>query len=263
MSGPGQQVDWEEDLPSSPSLDSWHHCPEERQSPPFCFGCGEDGHSAEDCELGKFKVCQRCGEEGHYDNQCTACPNCDEDHLPGNCPTAKVTCFLCMGNNHSPKECSMSPVIARSLKMQRLLLQSSMSFAVAHASKPEEFLDELSEKLWDKPPVISFPDFHLEVKDPFVAGSRKRKSKGHRKSQKKTPASTSRSLPALLLPWVPASQSGCPRNMADVTCFFCGQKGHYASHCPEKAVIRKEKLLQPSEQPPSLEEDHFLAHVLH
>ena len=52
----------------------------------------------------------------------------------------------------------MSPVIARSLKMQRLLFQSSMSFAVAHASKPEEFLDELSEKLWDKPPVISFSD---------------------------------------------------------------------------------------------------------
>ena len=56
MSGPysgglGQPAVGDENLPSSPSLDNWHQCPEDRQSPPFCFGCGEDGHFAEDCEL--------------------------------------------------------------------------------------------------------------------------------------------------------------------------------------------------------------------
>ena len=36
-------------------------------------------------------------------------------------------------------------------------------------------------------------------------------------------------------PRVPASQQGGLRNpAAEVTCFFCGIKGHYANSCPKK-----------------------------
>ena len=234
------------------------------EKPPFCLGCGEEGHLAEDCELGRVKVCRRCGEEGHYSNQCTsACPNCDKDHLPGDCPTTKVTCFLCEGSDHCPKECSMSLVIARSLKLQRLLLRSSASIAIANASKPEKFLDDLSEELRDRLPVYTFPDFQLVVENPVVAGGRKRKLKDRCKCQEKTQgdfskvanvtcffcklqghyanncpkklAATPRPLQAVPQSRVPASQPDGPRNpFARITCFFCSKKGHYANTCPLK-----------------------------
>ena len=110
----------------------------------------------------------------------------------------------------------MSLVITRSLKLQRLLLRSSASFAIANASKPEKFLDDLSEELQDRLPVYTFPDFQLVVKDPIVAGSRKRKRNGRRKCQEKTQGDASK--------------------VANVTCFFCNLKGHYAIDCPKEFV---------------------------
>ena len=69
----------------------------------------------------------------------------------------------------------MSRVIARSLERQRLLLPSSVSFALAHASKPEDRLDDLPKEREDKPPVYAFPNFQVVVEDPVVPGDWKRK----------------------------------------------------------------------------------------
>lgn len=39
-------------------------------------------------------------------------------------------------------------------------------------------------------------------------------------------------------PRVPVGQQGGPRNpAADVTCFFCNNKGHYANQCPKKTRV--------------------------
>ena len=147
--GLGLQAGWDKNLPGSNCPDKtrkrlhsskcdgfWSHCPEERQSPPFCFSCGEEGHFAEGCKLGRVKVCQRCGEEGHYSNQCTtACPNCDEDHLPGDCPTATVACFLCEGSDHYPKGCGLNRVISKSVALQQRILRASVSLATTDAAR--------------------------------------------------------------------------------------------------------------------------------
>ena len=55
----------------------------------------------------------------------------------------------------------MNLVIAKSLELQRLLLRSSVSIATANATRPEKFLDGLSEELQDKLPVYTFPDFQI------------------------------------------------------------------------------------------------------
>jgi hypothetical protein len=47
-----------------------------------------------------------CGEIGHTSKEChEQCPHCDTRHPIEECPMAHVTCFLCDGINHGPREC--------------------------------------------------------------------------------------------------------------------------------------------------------------
>nr|BBF89837.1 retrotransposon protein-like [Oryza sativa f. spontanea] len=72
------------------------------------------------------KACPRCGEIGHVASMClTLCPHCEEDHPPGECPTRKVTCFLCEGTNHVPKDCQLSVLLTKTAEIQRTTLRLS------------------------------------------------------------------------------------------------------------------------------------------
>src|SRR3954467_10070742 len=39
------------------------------------------------------------------------CPNCEEKHPVGQCPTSQATCYLCEGNNHVPIQCPIYSVV--------------------------------------------------------------------------------------------------------------------------------------------------------
>jgi hypothetical protein len=72
------------------------------------------------------KACTCCGEIGHVASMClTLCPHCEEDHPPGECPTCKVTCFLCEGTNHVPKDCQLSVLLTKTTEIQRTTLRLS------------------------------------------------------------------------------------------------------------------------------------------
>ncbi len=72
------------------------------------------------------KACTRYGEIGHVANVClTLCAYCEEDHPPGECPTRKVTCFLCEGTNHVPKDCQLSVLLIKTTEIQRTTLRLS------------------------------------------------------------------------------------------------------------------------------------------
>jgi hypothetical protein len=61
--------------------------------------------SRDDAEL-TLQACQIYGEIGHTSKGCREqCPYCDTSHSTGECPMARVTCFLCDGINHVPMEC--------------------------------------------------------------------------------------------------------------------------------------------------------------
>jgi hypothetical protein len=81
---------------------------------PLCSDCGEALHAKRHCLNKKIpnldhlkkKVCSRCGEEGHQASQCLCnCPNCDDEHLIGECPSSNITCFLCESSSHVPANC--------------------------------------------------------------------------------------------------------------------------------------------------------------
>jgi hypothetical protein len=47
-----------------------------------------------------------CGEIGHQSKECQEqCHHCNTSHPTRECPMTKVTCFLCDGTNHVPREC--------------------------------------------------------------------------------------------------------------------------------------------------------------
>ena len=131
-------------------------------------------------------------------------------------------------------------------------------------AKQSKFRRGLSEELKEKLSVIDFPDFQTLVDKAIVAehaiqeltGSRKRKWEAQKSSrpsfarprseptsgaqvQSSAPSRSSASVSgppqAVSRPRAPVASSTGPRNMADVTCFFCSQKGHYANACPKKA----------------------------
>uniref|UniRef100_A0A0E0KFS0 CCHC-type domain-containing protein n=1 Tax=Oryza punctata TaxID=4537 RepID=A0A0E0KFS0_ORYPU len=116
-----------------------------------CFSCGQFGHYAIDCTQGtneeqetppskispeenkaqesskgflKVKACSRCGEIGHYGSNCvTQCPYCDEDHPIGECPTTKITCFLCERKDHVPQDYHLTPLLTKTEEVQRMSLR--------------------------------------------------------------------------------------------------------------------------------------------
>jgi hypothetical protein len=48
-----------------------------------------------------------CGEIGHLSEECQEqCHHCNTSHPTRECPKTRVTCFLCDGTNHVPRECN-------------------------------------------------------------------------------------------------------------------------------------------------------------
>jgi hypothetical protein len=61
-----------------------------------------------------LRACKICGEIGHTLKECHEWfPNCDTSHPIGECPMARVTCFLCNGTNHVPTECNHYSTVQR------------------------------------------------------------------------------------------------------------------------------------------------------
>jgi hypothetical protein len=59
-------------------------------------------------------ACKIYGEIGHTSKGCCEqCPYCDTCHPVGECSMAHVTCFLCDGFNHVPRECKFYSTVQR------------------------------------------------------------------------------------------------------------------------------------------------------
>ena len=124
-----------------------------------CFGCGEKGHKEFQClteanrveapkkwkeekkkrkkknkrmKMLKGPACRQCGKKGHWITQCEGdCPNCDMNHPPEECPTLKITCCLCKGEDHVPSQC---PLI-RATQPRRMSLPQISQFPAPRPSK--------------------------------------------------------------------------------------------------------------------------------
>jgi hypothetical protein len=93
----------------------------------ICYACGEAQHVALQCQSPKIanldhlkkKACRRCGEEGHPASQCPGnCPNCEDKHPLGGCPTSHITCFQCESSTHVPANCPINYLVSAISKIQ-------------------------------------------------------------------------------------------------------------------------------------------------
>src|SRR3954468_10011701 len=58
------------------------------------------------------KSCNICGDKDHTSKEHgDQCPNCEEKHPVGQCPTCQATCYLCEGNNHVPIQCPIYSIV--------------------------------------------------------------------------------------------------------------------------------------------------------
>uniref|UniRef100_A0A0E0EN94 CCHC-type domain-containing protein n=1 Tax=Oryza meridionalis TaxID=40149 RepID=A0A0E0EN94_9ORYZ len=97
---------------------------EEQETRPSQISPEEDEAQEPSKELLKVKACSCCGEIGHYGSNCvTQCPYCNEDHPVGECPTTKITCFLCERTDHVSQDCQLSPLLTKTAKVQRVTLR--------------------------------------------------------------------------------------------------------------------------------------------
>jgi hypothetical protein len=114
---------------------------------PICYACGETCHVARLCPNKKVssldhlkkKACSRCGEEGHQASQCPGnCPNCEDNHPFGECPTSHITCFQCESSTHVPANCPINYLVSAISKIQPNNFQ--LAAHVVQASKKHEDL---------------------------------------------------------------------------------------------------------------------------
>src|SRR3954468_13786173 len=71
-----------------------------------------DNKDDKDVILEGTKACNICGDKDHTSKEHRdQCPNCEEEHPVGQCPTSQVTCFLCEGNSHVPIQCPIYSLV--------------------------------------------------------------------------------------------------------------------------------------------------------
>src|SRR5215216_3830171 len=170
-------------------------------------------------------ACIICGDKDHtskeHGNQC---PNCEEKHPVGRCPTSQATCYLCEGNNHVPIQCPIYSIVEQRKQggVQQLI-----------ADYQER--DKSTKKDEDK------------GKSPLVPPCNMTQFKGPKKRHMNYPRSNRRSkkpvdiptyeityeeheLEALLALEKPKKK----KDKSHVQCKHCKEMGHYSSECPEK-----------------------------
>ena len=201
----------------------------------WCYTCDERGHMTRKCPLRYIikkkppqgKACSQCGRGGHQASQCPdSCPNCFHFHPPGKCPTASVTCYLCEGNDHVPAKCPLEFLVDAVNKAHEKIAQDAIHDprkTPTRASSP--YRNPKRQK--DSHPKEPTPPLETYHQLCLRSGRTLRRKKPCIIQQAPKPAYQPPRVPRPTFPKRPNNS-----NRANVVCFECGNKGHYARECP-------------------------------
>jgi hypothetical protein len=171
--------------------------------------------------------CKLCGDIGHISKDSEEqCHNCGRDHSNEECRLLRVTCLLCEGTNHVLTECHLYAMVDEVNQQVKQKLHQSLSKAGVEfePKKAKHFVTTKRNNPSGRLQVIKnnrkkrerFPTIKMEYKkrelEDLLALEKPKKKKG-------------------------INQVGKDLNL--VTCYKCGDKGHYANKCPQKYPERQ------------------------
>jgi predicted Zn-ribbon and HTH transcriptional regulator/DNA-directed RNA polymerase subunit N (RpoN/RPB10) len=228
--------------------------------PKACKTCGEIGHTSKECT--------------------DEWPHGHTRHPVREYPTNQISCFLCEATNHVPTQCQLYPVVQEvSQQAKKRMQQNLMEYVEVQGNKEENKRDtrhitcftcgERGHYSWDckekrigqdteqNPHQTKIVD-HTGVKSEIKIMSFPRTSKSTSKCCYKCKGDhlarschikrdwtslieieySKQDLEELLALETPKKKK--KKNLSDVICYKCKDKGHYADKCPEKM---KEKCL--------------------
>lgn len=206
----------------------------------ICTLCNKVGHCHLWCcrqNVSENHACHRCGEKGHYakklsyfgetcsHNREISCSSCDTNHLLGDCPMGKITCFLCEGKHHVPAQCRLSPILTIATQYHRESLRNTLSKLMTETS---------SGTLTPVKPSAKLP--HYETV-PKVSNFSNSNGQGHsaRKNPMRSEVTDSDNNRATM-------KNKATMVASKVTCFNCHGEGHYSYGCPSPRKSRELRL---------------------
>jgi hypothetical protein len=170
------------------------------------FSCGDQYHISKDCPTNTIsnkknlekKACSRCGEEGHPASKCPGnYPNYGAIHFIEDCTTRLVMCYLCEGNDHTPKKCPMDFLVTSLASIQQ------GSFRIASQG---------------------FTKGGQEMKSEIGKTLIKEKSKNTSKTNSKNGGDHIHEIKNINY----LKRKG--------KCYTCGEPGHFSQECPKEKV---------------------------
>ena len=181
-------------------------------------------------------ACNICGDKDHTSKEHEGqCPNCEEEHPVGQCPTSQTTCYLCEVSDHTPNQCPIYAMVEQ--RKQEGSKSTKGKGPLIPPNKTTQFKGS-------KKPKKPRPDMNL-------VQCRKFKEMGHYSSE----CPENKKNKEIYQVWCNNCKelghyvATCPqeprKELKDIHCFNCKNPGHYASNCLEKM---KNKLNKPMEK---------------
>ena len=181
-------------------------------------------------------ACIICGDKDHTSKEHgDQCPNSEEKHPVGQCPTSQATCYLCEGNDHVPIQCPIYAMVEQRLQEGSKSTKGKGPFIPPN--KTTQFKGSKKPK--------------KQKKDKSHVQCHKCKGMGHysgecpENQKNKEIGQVVCNNCKELNHYVATCPQEQRKELKDIHCFNCKNPGHYASNCPEKM---KNKLNKPMEK---------------
>ena len=175
-------------------------------------------------------ACIICGDKDHTSKEHEdQCPNCEEEHPVGQCPTSQVTCYLCEGNDHVPTQCPIYAIVEQRKQEGSKYAKNVDDKGKGPLIPPNKTTQFKGSKKPKKP-----------KQDMSLVQCRKCKEMGHYPSgcpenpKNKEIGQVVCNNCKELGHYVATCPQEQRKELQDIHCFNCKEPGHYVSNCPEK-----------------------------